>query len=132
MDKSLPAGSPIVSTVGFEGEGQLRRFRRLSVADVLVRHISQMLGQPATLLDVATVQGADEAGRKRLTPGAIEALNQLPPARLVISGDQMALNSDDLLKLVLEPRKEPRWPEAILSAQRVAIGGSRGALVRFA
>lgn len=122
----------IVSTTGFEGEGQLRRLRRLSVADVLVRYISQVLEQPATLLDVAVAEGADDIVRKRLTPGAVEALNQLPQARLVVSDDQLTLNSDDLLEFVLEAGKEPRWPEAILSAQRVAIGGSRGALVRFA
>jgi leucyl-tRNA synthetase len=132
LDKSVPAAFPIVSTIGFEGEGQLRRFRRLTVADVLMRYISQRLRQPATLLDVAVVEGADEVVRKRLTPGAIEALSQLPQARLVISGDQLALNSDDLLEYVLEAGNEPRWPDSILSAQRVAIGGSRGAFVRFA
>lgn len=130
LDKSLPADFPIVSTVGFEREGQLRRYRRLSVADVLARYISQTLGQPATLLDIAVAEGADEVTRGRLVPSAIETLNRLPQARLLISGDQLALHSDDLMEGVLEGT-EPRWPESILSAQRVVIGGSRGALVRF-
>jgi leucyl-tRNA synthetase len=132
LDESLPAASPIVSTIGFEGERQLRRLRRLSVADVLVRHISQTVGQPATLLDVAVVGGADEAVRKQLIPSAIEALNQLPRARLVISANQLVLSGDDLLELVLDASKELHWPEAILAAQRVAIGRSRGAFVCFA
>jgi leucyl-tRNA synthetase len=132
LDESLPAASPIVSTIGFEGEGQLRRLRRLSVADVLVRYISQTVGQPATLLDVAVAEGADEAARRQLIPRAIEAFNRLLRTRLVISGNRLVLSSDDLLELVLEAGKELQWPEAILAAQRVAIGRSRGAFVRFA
>jgi leucyl-tRNA synthetase len=132
LDESRSVPSAIVSTIGFEGEGQLRRFRRLSVADVLVRYISQTVRQPVTLLDVAVVGGADEAARKQLIPSAIEALNQLPRARLVISGNQLALRGDDLLGLVLEAGKELRWSEAILAAQRVAIGRSQGAFVCFA
>jgi leucyl-tRNA synthetase len=121
-----------VSTTGFDGEGQLRRFRRRSVADVLARHLSQWAGQPATLLDVPAADGADEMAREQLVPDAVQVLDRLPQARLVVSGDQLTLRSDDLLELVLDPGNEPRWPEAVLSAQRVAIGGSRGALVRFA
>lgn len=129
LDGSFPVTSPIVSTIGFEGEGQLRRLRRLAVADVFARFISQTCGQSATLYDVS---GVDEALRKRFVPGAIEVLNRLSQTRLVASGDQLILSSDDLLELVLQAEREPRWPEAILSAQRIAIGGSRGALVRFA
>ena len=130
-DNSLPGTFPIVSTVGFDGEGQLRRFRRLSVADVLARYISQVVGRPVTLLDLPVADGADRAARERLVPAAVDALDRLPQARLVVSGDRMTLDSDDLLGLVLGAGKEPGWPEAVLSAQRVAIGGSRGALVRF-
>jgi hypothetical protein len=129
LDRSFPAAVPIVSTIGLEGEGELRRFRRQSVADVLARYISQTVGQPATLFDIA---GAEGAVRERLVPGAIKALNQSSPARLVASGDRLTLRSDDLLEVLLEAREEIRWPEAILSAHRDAIGGSRGARVRFA
>jgi leucyl-tRNA synthetase len=131
-DQPLPVAHPIVSTTGFAGESQLRRFRRLSVADVFARFVSQTFGQPASLLDVAVMEGADERVRKRFVPGAIEALSRVPQARLVVVGDQLALSGDDLLASVLEAGKERRWPEAILAPQRVAIGGSRGALVRFA
>ena len=132
LDDALPAACPIVSTVGSEGEGQLRRLRRLAVADVFARFISQLRGQPATLCDVAVAEGADETLRRRFVPGATEALGRLSQDRLVVSGDQLVLISDDLLELVLQAGSEPRWPEAVLSAQRIAIGGSRGALVRFA
>jgi leucyl-tRNA synthetase len=132
LGKPLPAVFPVVSTVGLEGEGQLRRLRRLSVADVLARFVSQVLGQSATLLDVPVAEGLGEVARGRLIPDAVTALDQLPRSRLVEGGDQLTLNSDDLLEFVLAAGKAPRWPEAIVSAQRAAVGGSRGALVRFA
>jgi hypothetical protein len=45
------ADLPVVSTAGFDGESGLRRFRRLSVADVLARHVSQLLGQRVALIE---------------------------------------------------------------------------------
>jgi leucyl-tRNA synthetase len=132
MDSSFPATTPVVSTIGFDGEGQLRRFRRRTVADVLMRYTSQILGQPVTLLDVAAVDGVDEVTRKRLTTTAVGAFNQLPQARLVVSDNRLTLRTDDLLERVVAAGQKPPLPEAILSAQRVAIGGSRGILVRFA
>lgn len=122
---------PTVSTAGSEGESELRRFRRLTVADVLVRHISQQLGRPAMLMDV-TAAGTDGAGRGESAAAAIAALDRLPPERLTVSGGTLTLEGDDLLELVLEANAESGWPESILAAQRVSIGRSRGALVRFA
>lgn len=130
-DNPRPEASPIVSTIGFEGEGSLRRLRRRSVADVLARYLSQKIRQPATLLDASILDRVDGAMCDQFAPRAAEVLSQLPQGLLTISANQLVLNSDDLLGSLLEPKEEPGWPELVLSAQRVAIGGSRGALARF-
>jgi leucyl-tRNA synthetase len=121
---------PIVSTAGFEGESELRRFRRLSVADVLARHASQLLGRPAVLMEVAAPD-ADE-GPGRPTAAASAALDRLPRTRLAISGGKLVLKCEDLLGDLLESKAAANWPESVLAAQRVAVGGSRGAFARFA
>ena len=132
INKSVHEAGPIVSTTGFEGEGALRRFRRESVTDVLARYISQTSGQPATLLDIGAADSVEEVEHRPLVSSAINAFNQLSPARLAISGDQLKLSTDGLSELLLDPREKVNWPETIVSAHRDAIGGSRGALVRFA
>jgi leucyl-tRNA synthetase len=131
LDESLAAAGPIVSTTGFAGEGRLRRVRRLVVADVFAHFLAQTLGQPVSLRDVAVVDGADETVRKQYVPSAAEVLRRLPPSRLAVTGDQLVLSGDDLLHSVLDASAECGWPEAVLAPQRVAIGGSRGALARF-
>lgn len=122
--------APVVSTVGSESEGQLRQFRRLSVADTLARFLSQVTGKPSALLDMTAADGADETIRKALVTGATEALGRLSADRITAHGDQLVLTSDDLLAAVLDARPAG-WPEAVLAAQRIAIGGSPGALVCF-
>ena len=134
MQRPAESGStafPTVSTAGFEGESELRRFRRLTVAGVLARHISQQLGQPATLMDV-TAAGADGAVRGESVAAAIVALDRLPAERLTVCGGTLTLEGDDLLELVLAADTVFGWPESVLAAQRVAIGRSQGAFVRFA
>lgn len=128
----FPAASPTISTIGFQGESKLRRFRRKSVADVLARYTSQLAGRPATLLDITAAEEAGEAERRKLARTASAIFHQLPQARLTSSGDQLTLITDDLLGLVLDAEKTSRLPETVLSAQRVAIGRSRGAYVSFA
>lgn len=122
---------PVVSTAGFEGESGLRRFRRLSVAGVLARHTSQLLGQPAVLMEVAAVR-ADEGAHRTQAAAASTALGRLPQARLAIYGGKLVLKCEDLLEDLLASRTAANWPESVLAAQRVAVGRSRGAFARFA
>jgi leucyl-tRNA synthetase len=122
--------APVVSTIGSESEGQLRQFRRLSVADTLARFLSQAAGKPPALLDLTAVDGADGAVRKALVTVATQALGRISGDRIAAHGDQLVVSGDDLLAAVLDARPDG-WPEAVLAAQRIAIGGSPGALVRF-
>jgi leucyl-tRNA synthetase len=125
------ADLPVVSTAGFDGESGLRRFRRLSVADVLARHVSQLLGQRVALIEAPPAEAEEEA-RDDLAAAAAAVLGQLPRARLAISGDKLILKCEDLLDDLLDSSMAANWPEAVLSAQRAAIGRSRGAFARFA
>jgi leucyl-tRNA synthetase len=126
LDEFLHADSPLVSTIGYEGEGHLRRFRRLTVADTLSRFAAQTTGAPSQVI------GLPGPDRATLVPGAVAILTELPGSRLAIHGDHLVLAGDDLLADILAASTDSRWPESVLAAQRVAIGGSPGALVRFA
>lgn len=134
FDSSSPApAAPIVSTAGFDGENPLRRFRRLCVADVLARFTAQTSGEDVTVMNVPLFDGVDGAAREGWAAAAIDAVTALPEHRLAVVGDRLVLSAEDLYPAVLgvNGRRGSEVPEAVIAAQRVALGGSRGASVRF-
>jgi len=130
-DPSVAMLFPIVSTVGHPDEGAVRRFRRWSVADVRARYLSQTVGEITTLLDVPVLPAEDDAARARMVPSAIAVLERLSRTRIENAGDRLDLAADDVLEDVARASDASPFPKHILAAQRVAIGGSRGALVSF-
>ena len=134
MDKmTAQSATPfsVVSTAGFDGESALRRFRRWTVADVSARFMSQVLGETVTLLEAPFPLDRGSSARDRLVPTGVAVLDSVSATRLASADGRLTLIGDDLLEAVLHANEGSSWSERVLAAQRVAIGGSRGALVRF-
>src|SRR6201986_4153762 len=135
FESSLPTSAapivPIVSTAGFDGENLIRRFRRLCVADGLARFMAQTSGTDVTVTDVPLSGGVDGSARELelWASAAADGVRALPEHRLAIVGEQLVLHADDLYPALLG--KSDRLPDAVPAAQRIAVGGSPGASVRF-
>lgn len=130
IDSNSPASAaPIVSTAGFDGENPIRRFRRRCVADVLARFTAQTTGIDVPVTDVPFSDSADGAAREHWAGAATDIVSALPEHRLAVAGDRLVLSADDLYPALLG--KSERLPEAVIAAQRVALGGSPGASVQF-